>query len=365
MSTRGLRKRIQAQQHTELQDVVSRLADNPSADVTEHLRRLKTYTEVLAFLQPRWSRETIISVCVAILSIGLAGLLWGLRARETRITVKVDSSTVALKLARPWSWSGDLPLDTGAVTLEYLAALTAPELFPQLTSARGDAWIHLTGGNVSLAGLQVKQDGILELESAHNELLGVYARGAELSGQLMVGDTIRIKAGVAMEHPDVDTERHITVPETIVFHAEGKGAVPVRLRLRPKEMWLLRNLYVQELRFTRQIPTEAGEIAFISTIKKGTVTLHDVAESITLQENEPLTLTGVRGRLVELRSNDMFTLQFEGTVQKLATGPADAQVNLAPSLLKYYYHQEPLTFFWSAVVFIWGILWSIRKTVFH
>jgi hypothetical protein len=53
MSTRGLRKRIQAQCQTALQDVVSRLADNPSADVTEHLRRLKTYTEVLVFLQPR------------------------------------------------------------------------------------------------------------------------------------------------------------------------------------------------------------------------------------------------------------------------------------------------------------------------
>jgi hypothetical protein len=365
MSTRDLRKRLQAQRQTELQDVVSHLAANPSADVTEHLRRLKTYTEVLAFLQPRVSREAILSVFVAVISIGLAGLLWGLAVSETQITVKVDSGTVALKLARPWSWSGDLPLDTRAVTLEALAALSAPELFPQLTSERGDAWIHITGGNVSLVGLHVKQEGILELESAHNEPLGIYARGAALSGQLTVGDTVRLKAGVAMEHPAVDTERHLAIPETIVFHAEGKGAVPVRLRLRPQALWLLRNLYVQELRFTRQIPTEAGEIAFISTIKKGTVTLHDVAESITLQENEPLTLTGVRGRLVELRGGDTFTLQFEGIVQKLYTGPADAQVNLAPSLLKYYYHQKPLTFFWSAVVFIWGILWSIRKTVFH
>jgi hypothetical protein len=365
MSARDLRKRLQAQRQTELQDIVSRLAANPSTDVTEDLRRLKTYTDVLTFLQPRVSREAMISVFVAVISIALAGLLWGLAVSETRITVKIDSGTVTLKLARPWSWSGDLPLDTRAVTLEALAALTAPALFPPLTSERGDAWIYLTGGNAALVGLHVEQEGILELESAHNEPLGIYARGAALSGQLTVGDTIRIKAGVAMEHPDVDAEQQLAVPETIVFHAEGKGAVPVRLRLRPKDLWLLRNLYVQELRFTRQVPTGAGEIAFISTIKKGTVTLHDVAESITLQENEPLTLTGVRGRLVELRGGDTFTLQFEGTVQKLYTGPADAQVNLAPSLLKYYYHQEPLTFFWSAVVFIWGILWSIRKTVFH
>jgi hypothetical protein len=365
MSTRGLRRRIEAQRQTELQDVVSRLADNPSADVTEPLRRLKTYTEVLAYLQPRVSRETIISVCVAVISIGLAGLLWGLPVPETQITVKVESGTVALKLARPWSWSGDLPLDSSAVTLEALTTITAPELFPQLTSARGDAWIHITGGDAALVGLQVKQDGILELESAHNEPLDIYARGAALSGQLTIGDTIRMKAGMAMDHPGVETERHLAIPETIAFHAEGKGAVPVRLRLRPREPWLLRNLYIQELRFTRQIPAAAGDIAFISTIKKGTVTLHDVAASITLQENEPLTLRGVRGRLVELRGNDTLTLQFEGTVQKLFTGPADAQVNLAPSLLKYYYHQEPLTFFWSAVVFIWGILWSIRKTVFH
>ena len=95
MSTRDLRKRLQAQRQTELQDVVSHLAANPSADVTEHLRRLKTYTEVLAFLQPRVSREAILSVCVAVISIGL-GLLWGLAVSETQITVKVDSGRAGL-----------------------------------------------------------------------------------------------------------------------------------------------------------------------------------------------------------------------------------------------------------------------------
>lgn len=365
MRMRRLRQRLRKKRQTELQNIVSHLLENPNANVADNLQRLETYTQVLAFLQPRVSREAIVSVVVAVISLGLAGFLWAVRVPETRITLKVHSASVALRLAQPWSWRGNLPLDTQLVSLDALTALASPELFAELTSTRGDVWLKLTGGKAALVAFHLEQKGIVELDSGDETLLEIYTRNAPLSGQITVRGAAQLKAGTSTADVNLDTQVDLEIPETISFSAEGRGAVPARVRVYPQEPLVLHNISVQELRFGREMPTEAGEITFVPTITSGTLLMHDVAESVTLREGEPLTLTGIRGRLVELRAGHPFTLQFEGTVQKVQVGPPDAQGDLAPSLLRYYYHQEPLTFFWSAVIFFWGVLWSIRKTVFH
>jgi len=38
---------------------------------------------------------------------------------------------VAVKLATPWTWRGDLPLDTSLVELAALTMLETPEMFPR------------------------------------------------------------------------------------------------------------------------------------------------------------------------------------------------------------------------------------------
>jgi hypothetical protein len=284
---------------------------------------------------------------------------------ETRITLKVQSASVRLQLSKPWSWRGNLSLDTQLVTLAALTTLESPDLFPRLTSPQGDTWLQLSGGKATLVALHLEQNGIVELDSRNPGTLEIYTHNAPLFGQLTVRGAAKLKAGLAMGEVSLDTETALDIPETISFSAAGKGAVPAKVQLHPQEPLVMQNVPVQELRFGRQIPTEAGEITFIPTITSGTLLLHDVSQSVTLRDGEPLTLAGIRGRLVELRTGNTFSLQFEGTVQNVWVGPPDARDYLAPSLLRYYYHQEPLAFFWSAVVFFWGVLWSIRKTIFH
>lgn len=365
MRRRSVRKRIQQRHQMELQEIVSRLLENPQADVAEGLRRLETYTQVLTFLQPRVSREALLSVLVAVLSIGIVGLLWSIRVAETRITLKVQSASLAFQLAQPWSWRGTLPLDSRLVTLEALTTVESPALFPRLASPQGDTWLHMTGGKAALVALHLAQHGIVEFDRKNDTALEIYTRSAPVSGQLTVRGAAHLKAGLSTTAVSLDTHTALEIPETISFSAGGTGAVPVKIRLHPQEPLVLQHVHVRELRFAREMPSEAGEITFVPTIISGTLTLHDVSNSVTLREGEPLTLTGIQGRLVQLRTESPFTLQFEGTAQQVRIGPPNAQGDLAPSLLRYYYHQEPLTFFWSAVVFVWGVLWSIRQTAFH
>ena len=55
---------------------------------------------------------------------------------------------------------------------------------------------------------------------------------------------------------------------------------------------------------------------------------------------------------------------FEGKVRSASTGPSGFERELQPSLLEYLYHQQRLGFFWAAVSFLWGVLWSARTLIF-
>ena len=137
----------------------------------------------------------------------------------------------------------------------------------------------------------------------------------------------------------------LTIPETIAFRVDGDAHVPTRVRLRPQEPWVLRDLGVQELRFSQETPAEPGAVAFVPAIMQGLLTLHDVSETITLREKERLSLTGVDGRVVELRAHDAINLIFEGTARTIDIGPTGFERHLTPTYLAYLYHQKPLAFF--------------------
>ena len=145
MSKKSLRQRLVAQRAEELETIANRLLTSPTAEVREHLDRLEVYARLLALLQPRLSREWLLAVFVAVLSLAGAGLLWGLQVGATRLTLDLQSEAVVVKLAQPWTWRGELPLDTRQVELAALTALETPELFAPLSSEDDNAWIRLQG----------------------------------------------------------------------------------------------------------------------------------------------------------------------------------------------------------------------------
>jgi hypothetical protein len=102
--------------------------------------------------------------------------------------------------------------------------------------------------------------------------------------------------------------------------------------------------------------------AFESSIKSGTVTLYDVPNTRILREGDRLRLADGVGTIVMITSTGRgMKLVFEGTAKSIVIGPEGAQINLAPSVLEYLYHREPLTFLWGGVTFLWAFLWGARK----
>jgi hypothetical protein len=364
--TRGLRRLLEATRQRALDDVAARLTADPGADVEAALRRVDACSKLLTLVKPRVSAESVWAVIVAVLSLGIAGVLWSYPVRETRILLTLQSDTVALRLAKPWLTSGELPLDAARLQLEGLSGLEAPALFTGLEQVPGDAWLRVQGGKASLRQLALGQAGVLELEGNPDGRWDLFTRGSATEGRLLVRGTPHLSVGAGGKVA-LDATPDLPVPETVVFRAKGDGVIPSRFGLRPEGRWILRDLHVERLGFAREVAGGPGEALFRSGIRTGTLTLHDVnGEKRELREGDRLSVRSAGGRVVELRRNDdnLIHVTFEGPVSEILAGPEGLTRNLAPSLLAYYYHQAPLKFFWSAVVLLSGVLWSVRRTIF-
>jgi len=360
-----LRQRLEAKRDELINEAGERLLTDAEADIGKIVGHVETYSKLLAASKPPPSRERVWAVVVVVLCLSSAGLLWSLPVSSTRITLNLQSDAIELKLADIWSWSGDLQLDTNLMVFEALSTIEGLLLGSSIESSNSNAWITVEGGQASLKKLGMNQHGVLRIERTGGGQIDFFLRAAKFRGQFIVLGSMYLSVG--KEIGTASYEKHLeelTIPESIAFGANGDSVVPTRFKVRPHEPWVLWDLRVQDLRFSRETPAEPGAVAFVPSILQGTLTLLDVSETVALRAKDRLTLTGVEGRVVELTAKDGINLIFEGIAKKVQVGPKGFERNLAPTYLAYIYHQRQLAFFWGAVVFLWGVLWGVRRMIF-
>lgn len=361
---KGLRRHLEAKLDEEIRKAVDRIGADPDTDIEENLRRTETYSKLLTAIRPNLLREWVWWF-VAVCCIFFVGLLWTLRIGETKITLVIKSEAVALELAESSSWGGELSLDMNPDRIETLTVLNAPALGIDIKSKSGSAWIQVNAKKILLTQLNIERNGILELSQSSGRSLTIFAKATELNGRLEVMGPAALSVGEETAGTSIDKRLNLTIPETIDFHASGVGTVPIRFRSRSGAFWILQNLSVKSMTFAKEISREPGEFSAVSTIMEGALTLYDAGKkTVTLHEGDRLLLEGVEGRVVKLRGGKGINVIFEGAVKKIKIGPKGFEHDHMPTYLIYLYYNQPLALLWSAVVSLWGILWSIRRTIF-
>ena len=123
-------------------------------------------------------------------------------------------------------------------------------------------------------------------------------------------------------------------------------------------------MQVSGLSFFDERSSGTGELAFASQIERGTLTLTDADEQLTLSRGAALRLGDAHGIVSEMQvGKEGLHITFEGTVATVALGRGDFDHNIKPSLLEWLYHQQKVGFLWGAVTFLWGVIWSARKVL--
>lgn len=344
-------KRLHAERARRLQGAVKKLLDDDDVQGAEkQLEWLETSAKLLPGAQQQTNTRKWAAIIGVICAV-IAGLAWTVRVLSTHVSLKVTTGNVVLSLRENWSSNHQFAADEifiDNVKVDSGKATTSLEL-------KG-----LAGEKIIVNQLQIQKGAQIELSVQGHELT-IFVKEAQLSGSVNAHKArMKIETDEGAGEPVIiDTE----IPETIAFTTARVGSVPVQLRMSLQENWRLRGMQTQRIGFVEEFPP--GSANMESVIGSGELTLLETDRKVTLSALDHLTLGKAKSRRLELLNADNSVQAiFEGSVSKTLVGAGDFRDNLMPTYLQYLYHQQGLKLFWGALVFLVGIVWRIRSTMF-
>lgn len=335
-----------------------------ASEVLEAGRKIEAYKQAS-------SREWIWACVIVLVCLMIAGFLWFKPVGEVNVSMRIESEAVTFELASPWSLKE--PLLTDQVQIEQLSEISSAALGIGIKSDLRDAWLEAERGTISIKTLDItplnespsEEKGILTLRS-HKDEIDLISKGSHLKGNVSVVSESHLACGDELGNTCPSAPLNIRRAETIEFISHGKGEASTQLRIQPTEDWRLNELNIQGIDFLQCSVSPKNKERFVSAIKSGKIVVNDLpSKSIELFEGDRLLLQGNIGvERLEISGGKTISVFFKGTVEKLKLGPENSEKNLAPSLLEYWYHNQPLAWFWSVVVLLFGLFGSIRKLFF-
>jgi hypothetical protein len=330
--------------------------------VDEDIKQLDVYEKLLAALPRSGFYERYPAMLIAGICLLAASVAWTIRVPTTKIHLGVKTMAVSVRLATPLAWEGRWRVGGAVVRLQEFTTLELPpELSapPQLT---GRAWLDIAGGVIKLTRLDMSQGALVSVMSNASGDVDILTLNKPFQGELAVAGSPRISAGPAPDAKIPIAKATFDPPATVTFDDAGRQLIPARLRASPLEKLRLRRVPIHALSLFTETMNADQQSSFTSGITEGAVTLSDTGEAIELKAGDPLYLKGVNGIITGLEIGpDGLQLWFDGEVHGVSLGTPGFERNLKPTLLEYLYHREKLGFFWGAVTFLWGLIWSGRK----
>jgi hypothetical protein len=346
------------------------------SEIEDSLRRMHAYSKVLDALKPGPTHNRLIAISFGLICLLVGGLLWSLTLADfglrTHLRLEVHATSVQLELAEPFhtkSTFDEAPASSkDQARIDSVSELRLPVFDPKCAAPPlGDpTWAELKSDHVQPTSLDLVEGAQLEL-SADGGYTKVLATGRgnrcviSFSGK---GELISGKESgnnQASCKTEFDTKG---LEESINLSPEGRDAKPTLIRARLNKLRPMENLKAARISFSERRPTAPGEEEFESAITKGAINVLDIGSTENLERMDLLSMWGLDVERLKIWGGDDLTLYFEGSVKQINVGPRGHQKTLSPSLLKYVHERKPLAFFWSAAVFLWGILWGVKKTLF-
>ncbi|HEV7429304.1 MAG TPA: hypothetical protein VGQ46_23370 [Thermoanaerobaculia bacterium] len=341
------------------------VSGDAASEVQPDLDEIETYSRILDAMGPKKRRTNwIVPAVVAFVCVTVAGVLWSVKVPRTSISMAAQTGTMRFLLAQPWHIEN--AFHSPLMHFERLSTIQAPNLGLSLNEKSTDAWFELRGGTVNLEMLDIGRGARVEINNDLGEM-DIYASGARLSGKLTVLGNVTVIAGPRAGETSVSTSYQLEIPETVEFAVLKPQRIASQVSVHQPAAWALGRLSAEELDFEREEVRGAGERSLTSEVKSGTLRFDDTSwPALELREGDVVGIRPTESAVLMTRGADhAIHVTLSGLVSSIRVGDAASQRNLAPSYLEYLYGQKSLGFFWGAIVFLWGFIWSVRNTVFR
>ena len=307
------------------------------------------------FKKDRWP------LSIGIICLFVIWLAWILPINRVEVSFEVVSRNISLKLSRDWELKSSLPVKS--LFVNNLHKVSAPELdigfLRNVDMDQEPVRLILEGDYIRLKKLALPKDATIDLTSYGHKLI-LYSKGAPLCGMI---DVANVNLTLVTEHDEgiAPIFKKTEDIETIRFESVEAPGTPVKIDCKTTTTWKMRNFQASSIHFSHDSDTSGK---FESTVKSGRIKLLETGLEHELREYDLLMLKDIKTRRLECSKTDEgIKLFFRGSVSAIEAGPGGFRKNLAPTWLEYLYHQKKSGFFWSAVVSLWGLLWSFKNTI--
>jgi hypothetical protein len=346
------------------QVVVKLLSSDPPPDIKPDLDEIDQYCRIIDQTKPRWTPDSRLAVVVAMVCVSIAAFLWISPIPKTNISLALDTESVRGEFARDWEFKRSFK--SPAMHIERLSTIEAPNLGLSIHEAQGDAWLKVDGGQLEIQSIEIRQNCTLEAVSSEG-IVDLFLGNSPLDGKMTVRGHVTVSAGPRDGQKSLEKQFDIPIPETIIFSVTNSSGVPAQVTIHSPADWSLSSVPLSNISFSMEQPTEAAERILTSGVRSGTLQFNDTSWGpLQLPENEFLAIHQSANARIDLRSTKgLVHATINGQVKDVTLGDERSKRVLVPSYLEYFYNRKSLAFFWGAIVFLWGALWSIRKIMFR
>ena len=306
----------------------------------------------------------MLAVAIGILCVTLVGLGQVLRMPVSRITLLIEASSATFALANDWVWDASI---SGAERLRLVGFddVKLPSAIAGTFQATSTDAYDFAGGRLALDSFSAGTGGGVTIESADGTT-DVFARRAPVKGQLTLMRKVEVSAGSnAVGGTWTTVTSDAILPEIVTFSARSNAAVPVHVQIEGGGAVSMDNIGITALSFARERASGPGAIEFESTIMSGEITFPETRKEIILGRGDHLEIgDATEARVINLSIEGGITVAFEGKASVISLVQAGKRSDLRPTILEYLYHNQFLAFLWSALGIVWGLAWSVRRTIY-
>jgi len=333
-------------------------------DLKSDISAITSYNTLLsefkASLTPQWVWPALLtSVCLAII-----GMLWSIPVSHTDVAATLDTNCLRATLAE--DWTVDNVFRAPLMHFERLSTIKAPNLGISVDKDSGDAWLELQGGQVALQSLEAKRSSFIEILSGDKEVDFFVSRGS-IAGKITILGKVMVSLGPKLSEVSAPNSYDFEIPETIEFTVDDPGGVPTEISVHSPVGWSLSRPRVSDASFVREEVSGAAQHTLTSGIRAGSIRFNDASWPVLeLHEGDLLKVNRTNWSRFDVRGDgNLMHVTLNGRVGSVTVGDSATKKEMVPSYLEYLYNRKSLTFFWSAIVFLWGLIWRICKTLFE
>jgi len=354
----SLRSRLIAQRQRAVAETAEKISRNENVD--EYVKRIDAYTKLLALMPTSRLRSIWMPTILAAFCLFIASTAWTLHVPTAKLHVEVRTSDVSFRLQKNFKWEG-----AWQASMARLDDFSSIEVPPELRTGgplSQRAWVDIESAGIRFTRLEANEEARLAFARDGSGTIHALVRDRPLRGSIDVAGRARISGGSGRAIDIASTTLTFDPPGTFGFIDDGHSLDPTGLRIKTNDKLTLKSLAVRGIGFMSEATDEEQQTSFVSGIVEGKVVISQTGETVDLGSGDVLRLRGSDGLISRFDvTSDGVQLVFDGVAKQAWLGASPPNRNLKPTVLEYLYHEQKQSFFWAAVTFLWGFVWSIRK----